>query len=68
MPQLPPARPLQRFFVDFPGLTAFIGRIVLTYFDNTVGLDPTVKRNRQTNERDELIMENEQKRKRESDV
>lgn len=47
VPHVLPSQPLQRFFVDFPGLTGFIGRIMMSYFDNTTTLEQTVKRTRQ---------------------
>lgn len=34
-----PARPLQHFLANFPGLTGFIGRVILCYFNNTVDLE-----------------------------
>ena len=39
VPQELSSQPLQRFFADFPGLTGFIGRIMLSYFDNTITLN-----------------------------
>ena len=67
VPQLLPSQPLQRFFVDFPGLTGFIGRIMLSYFDNTTSLTQfgTDKRKRQTNADGKTVADNDKKRKRE---
>merc|ERR1712025_464625 len=39
VPQLAPSKPLQQFLKEFPGLSAFIIRIVLSYFNNSTGLD-----------------------------
>ena len=59
-----PARPLQRFLTDYPGLTGFIGRIILSYYDNTTSMEQTVKRNREVSAADgELNTENKRTRK-----
>ena len=34
VPQVQPTQPLQQFFVEYPGLTGFIGRCVLSYYSN----------------------------------
>jgi len=34
VPQVQPAQPLQQFFVEYPGLTPFIGRCMLSYYNN----------------------------------
>ena len=66
VPHVQPSQPLQRFFLGYPGLTGCIGRIMLSYFDNTTTLEQTVKRKRKTNENEESVGDNNQKRKRES--
>ena len=64
VPHVLPSQPLQRFFVDFPGLTGFIGRIVLSYFDNTTTLNQGVKRKRHINEHGNQAARREAWRKR----
>ena len=66
VPHVQPSQPLQRFFLDYPGLTGFIGRIMLSYFDSTTTLEQESKRKRQTNVDRESITASSQKYKRES--
>ena len=54
--------------MKFPGLTGFIGRIMLSYFDNTTALNQVVKWQRQSSEDEESITESNQKRQREDTV
>merc|ERR1712224_222809 len=53
VPHVLPSQPFQRFFMKFPGLTGFIGRIMLSYFDNTTTLEQVSKRQRQSSEDEE---------------
>ena len=62
------SQPLQRFLLKFPGLTRSIGRILLSYFDNTTTLEQVVKRKRQSGEDEESISECDKKRHREDTV
>ena len=39
VPQILPSQPLQQFFVNYPGLTPFIGRCMVPYFNNTTSLE-----------------------------
>ena len=58
-----PAQPLQRFVKDFPGLTGFVGRVVLSYFDNTMSLQQPVKRDREVSADGESSPVNKRTRK-----
>ena len=42
VPLLLPAYPLQQFFLDYPGLTPYIGRCMIPYFNNTASLEKEV--------------------------
>ena len=62
------SQPLKQFLLKFPGLTRFIGRILLSYFDNTTPLEQVAKRKRKSDADEESISECDRKRQREDTV